>query len=124
MIRVMSELPPGVLGFEARGKVTGRDYETVLMPEINRVVGEGRKLRVLYWLGPEFEGFSVAAMFDDALMGLGHGHAWQRAAVVSDVAWIGKAFGPFARITPMAMRLYPNAELEAAVAWVSGEVDE
>ena len=124
MIRVMCELPPGVLGFEARGKVTAQDYQTVMMPEINRVVAGGDKLRIVYQLGSDFEGFTVGAMFDDAITGVGHLKAWERAAVVSDVDWVHKSFGFFAALMPVTMRLFRNAELEAATGWVAGEGDD
>lgn len=117
MIRIMSELPVEVLGFEARGKVTAHDYQTVMMPEVNRVVSEGNRLRVLYYLGPEFESFSVGAMFDDALIGVGLGRAWERAAIVTDKQWIHKSFGLFSAITPIDMRIFHNSQLDEAVQW-------
>ena len=123
MIRVMSELPPGVLGFEARGKVTAQDYQTIMMPEINRAVSGGDRLRMVYHLGPEFKGFTVGAMFDDAIAGVGHVKSWERAAVVSDIDWIHKSFGFFNALMPMAMRLFPNSELDTAVAWAMGKDD-
>ena len=121
MIRIMSELPPAVLGFEARGKVTARDYQSVMMPEINRVVAEGEHLRVLYYLGPEFDSFSVGAMLDDALIGVGHTWSWEKAAVVTDKDWIHKAFGLFSAITPISMRVFRNEDLDDAVRWAAGE---
>jgi hypothetical protein len=121
MIRLMSELPPDVLGFEAHGKVTAQDYQTVMMPEINRVVASGERLRVVYHLGPEFEGFTVGAMVDDAIAGLGHVRAWKRAAVVSDLDWVHKSFGFFSAIMPLEIRLFPNSELSSAVDWAAGK---
>jgi hypothetical protein len=124
VIRVMSELPPGVLGFEARGKVTAYDYGGVMMPEINRVVSGGDKIRIVYHLGPEFEGFTLGAMFDDAIAGVAHPGKWERAAVVSDVKWVHKSFGVFAAILRIPMRLFRNAELDAAAEWAAGKDDE
>jgi hypothetical protein len=121
MIRIMSELPPGILGFEARGKVTAHDYQTVMMPEINRVASRGERLRVLYHLGPGFESFSVGAMIDDALIGVGRTPAWERAAVVTDKEWVHKSFGIFSAITPIEMRVFHNADLDQAARWVAGE---
>ena len=47
MIRIMSELPPHVVGFEGLGKVTVRDYETVIIPEINRWQRKARRCSVI-----------------------------------------------------------------------------
>jgi hypothetical protein len=92
-----------------------------MMPEINRAVADGVRLRVLYFLGPEFESFSVGAMFDDALIGVGHTRAWEKAAVVTDKEWVHKSFGLFAAISPIEMRAFHNAELEEAVRWAGEE---
>jgi len=118
MIRIMCELPPEIVGFEASGKVTAHDYETVVMPEINRVASSGGRLRVLYYLGPEFDSFSIGAMFDDALIGVGRTPSWERAAIVTDKQWVHRSFGVFAAITPVEMRVFPSAELDEAARWV------
>ena len=39
-------------------------------------------------LGPDFLGFTAAAMWDDAKIGLAHWNAWERVAVVTDVPWV------------------------------------
>ena len=118
MIRIMSELPPGILGFEARGKVTAHDYQSVMIPEINRVASEGGRLHVLYYLGPEFKSFTVGAMIDDAIIGIGRTPSWKKAAIVTDKEWVHKSFGLFAAITPIAMRVFRNAELDEAASWL------
>lgn len=119
MIRIMSELPPGVLGFEARGKVTAHDYETILMPEIDRAVAEGEELRLLYYFGPEFERFSVGAVIEDTRLGFEHIRQWERIAVVSDEDWIRGSVGLFGTLMRSTIRAFPNAQLAEAQAWVS-----
>jgi hypothetical protein len=121
MIRIMCELPPAVLGFEAIGRVTAQDYQTVMMPELQQVVGDGGRLRLVYYLGPRFEGFTVGAMLDDALVGVGHPRSWERIAVVADKEWVHKSFGLFGALVPAEVRIFRNAELDAAVSWVAGE---
>ena len=34
MIKTIKDLPSNVLGFEASGAVTGKDYESVLVPAV------------------------------------------------------------------------------------------
>ena len=121
MIRIMCELPPGVLGFEAVGKVTAQDYQSVMMPEVDQVIADGDRLRVIYFLGPEFESFTVGAMFDDALVGVGHASAWERIAVVSDKDWVHKSFGLIAALLPFKTRIFSIPEFEAALEWVAEE---
>lgn len=121
MIRIMCELPPDVIGFEAIGKVTAQDYQAVMMPELEQVLGDGGRLRVIYYLGPRFEGFTAGAMFDDALVGVGHPRSWERIAVVADKEWIHKAFGLFGALVPAEARIFRKAEFDAAVSWVAAE---
>jgi len=121
MIRIMSELPLGVLGFEAVGKVTAQDYQTVMMPEVEQVIDDGERLRVIYYLGPDFESFTIGAMLDDALVGVGRANAWERIAIVSDKDWVHKSFGLFATVLPFKARIFPIPELATAVQWVAEE---
>ena len=69
MFRPIFNLPPGVIGYSAVGKITGDDYGKVLIPELEARIAEGGKLRFLYLLGPEFEGFEISAMAGDATFG-------------------------------------------------------
>jgi hypothetical protein len=116
----MSELPPHVIGFEGVGKITVHDYESVITPEINRAAGESGKLHVLCYLGPEFSGFSVGALFNDAALGVFHMKAYEKVALVSDVGWIRASVGLMGlMLSRGSMRGFSNAELDAARDWVT-----
>jgi len=119
VIRIMSELPPHVVGFEGLGKVTVRDYEAVIIPEINRAAAESDKMHVLCYLGPEFTGFSVGALFNDAALGVFHMKAYERVALVSDVGWIRASVGLMGLMMSGSIRAFSNAELDVARDWVT-----
>ncbi len=53
-------------------------------------------------------------------MGIGHPHAWNRTAVVTDVDWIAKAMHMFGWLTPGEVKLYGLDGLEDAKTWVAG----
>jgi hypothetical protein len=72
MVEIIDGMPDNVLGFVASGKVTGNDYDTVLIPAIEAKLMSRRKVRVLYQLPPNFNGFSAEAVWDDAKVGLRH----------------------------------------------------
>lgn len=119
MIDLMGGLPDNVLGFSAKGKVTADDYENVVIPAVEKKLERHEKIRCLYHIGEEFEGYEAGAMWDDAKVGLGHFAAWEKIAIVTDVEWLrvtGKVFG-FAM--PGQVRIFHNSELKSAIDWVS-----
>ncbi len=119
MIDTITGLPENVLGFTARGKVTAEDYENVVIPEVEKKLAKFPKLRCLYHIGDEFEGYEAGAMWDDAKVGLGHITAWEKIAIVTDVEWIrvvGKVFG---FVMPGKVRIYDNKNIKAAIEWMS-----
>ena len=52
MVELIPGLPDNVLGFKAVGKITGEDYETVVIPEIESRLATHDKLRAVYECGP------------------------------------------------------------------------
>ncbi len=119
MIERISGLAENVLGFSAKGKVTGQDYESVIIPAVEEVLDHHSKLRLLYHLGPEFEGFDAAAVWDDTKIGLQHPSAWERVALVSDVEWIRLMTRAFGFALPGHVRVFHNDEIADAQEWVA-----
>ena len=121
MIEVIEGLPENVLGFRAVGEVTGADYEQTLIPAVLAMSERLHHVRLLYVLGPEFTGFDAQAMLDDALLGVSRYAAWQRVAVVSDAAWLRLGVQALHWFMPQHFRLFYNAELDDAKAWLSAD---
>src|SRR6188472_1661708 len=88
MIRLLTDLPEGVVGIEAVGHVEADDYANVVEPAIQAALQHSDKVRLLYVLGEGFEGYSAAASWEDAKLGIGHWSAWERIAIVTDHDWI------------------------------------
>ena len=65
MLRPLSDLPSGVIGFEAVGEVHSDDYRDVLRPAIDSAAAAG-PVRFVYVLGPEFTGYSAGASWEDS----------------------------------------------------------
>jgi hypothetical protein len=122
MIDLISDLPENVLGLEARGEVTHEDYEKVLIPAVETQLEAHRKARVLYVLGSEFSGYSMAAMWDDAKVGMEHPFSWERIAVVTDNDAYRRLIKGFGFLVPGKVRVFDLAELDRAKVWV-GEAD-
>lgn len=54
------DAPAGVVAFKAVGRVEASDYEDILKPALEQAIAGGRKARVVFVLGPEFDGYSTA----------------------------------------------------------------
>ncbi len=119
MIKLLSDLPENVLGFEASGKVSGKDYETVLIPAVEAKLKTHPKIRLLYHLGSEFESYDLDAMWDDAKVGIEHWTDWEKIAVVTDTKWIHNGVKVFGFAIPGEVRVFADDELSNAKEWVS-----
>ena len=117
MITELSDLPDGVIGFEASGTLQAEDYRDVLLPAIDRATEHG-DLRVLIVISA-FDGISAGALWEDLKMGLQHGRDWKRIALVTDVEWMHHMAAMFGWLTPGEMRQFPLAERAAAETWVA-----
>ena len=122
MIELIPGLPDEVLGMEAKGEVTGDDYKQVVIPAVERHLERHDKIRLLYFLGSEFSGFSAAAMWDDARVGMEHPFSWERIAVVTDHDAYRRLFKGIGFLFPAKIRVFSVAELDDAKAWI-GEAE-
>ena len=119
MIEKIPDLPENVLGFTAKGTVTAKDYESVIIPAVETLFFEHRKVRFLYHIGKDFTGFEAAAMWDDTKLGLKHLTGWERIAIVSDVEWTRGAIRVFGLVIPGHVRVFHNHEFNEAIRWIS-----
>jgi hypothetical protein len=118
MIRLLTGLPEGVVGIEAVGHVEADDYATIVEPAVRAALERSDKVRLLYVLGDEFEGYSAAASWEDAKLGIGHWGAWEKIAIVTDRAWIRDALKAFGWMFPGEVRVFAAAEQPEAVVWI------
>jgi hypothetical protein len=119
MVERIPDVPPNVLAFRAKGKVTADDYESVIIPAVEATFARHEKVRFLYHLGAEFAGFEPAAVWDDTKLGLKHLTGWEKMAVVSDVEWIRVALRIFGLAIPGQVRVFHDRELDEARRWVT-----
>ena len=119
MVEMIPGLPDNVLGFKAVGKITGEDYERVVIPEIESRLENHDKLRAVYECGPEMTGFELKALWDDAKVGLKHMKAWEKIAVVSDDTLVAQGVKMFSFMVPCEIKVCEASGIEEAKAWAS-----
>lgn len=118
MLETLKELPEGVDGLRAVGKISAQDYQEVFEPILDRARREGRRLRLLYQFGPDFQGFTPGAAWEDAKLGLRAMRLFDGCAIVADLTWIREAARVAAVLMPCPVHVFPNAELDAAITWL------
>jgi len=118
MLKPMTDLPAGVVGFAAEGTVTDDDYKTVLIPAVEDALASGGKVRLLYYLGPGFVKYAPSAMWDDTLFGARHYFDFEKIACVTDHEVYAAMVRSFNFLIPAAIKVFPVAELDAAKAWL------
>jgi len=122
MIKVIEDMPVGTIGFEASGKVTDDDYESVLVPAV-RAALEAGAVRLLYVL-PEGTQYSPGAMWADTKLWAGNLRGWQRVAIVSDADWLENAIKACGWMMPGEVRVFDDDEVADAKAWLVGIEDD
>ena len=116
MVRRMTDMPVGTIGFEAAGEVEDDDWEDTVEPVLRQEIAAGRKLRLLYLLGPatrEVEGDAVKA---DTAFRARHASSFDRVAVVSDEDWVRPALRALSFLLPGKAKGFPGAGTRARAA--------
>jgi len=119
MIRLIRDMPAGVLGLEAVDDVEQEDYENVILPALDAAIAEHGKVRLVYVLGPEFDDYEGEAVWEDLKLGARHPTSFERMAIVTDARWAGPAVKIFSVLWPGQARAFPLAELESAKRWAA-----
>jgi hypothetical protein len=122
MITVLDDMPAGVLGFEATGKLTAGDYTDVLAPALEAAAAAGA-IRVVLVFPADFDGLAAGAVWQDLRLGVRDWSAWERIALVTDVRWMRDGLRMFAWAVPGEVKDFSTAERAQAVAWAAATDD-
>lgn len=118
MLERLQDLPAGVDGVKAVGKVSKEDYERVFQPLLDDARREGRRIRLLYQFGPEFEGFTPGGAWEDFRLGIGSLRLIDGFAVVTDTGWIRESTRLIGFVMPCPVRAFSDAQRAEAVEWL------
>jgi len=119
VIRLLEGLPENVVGVEASGKVTDEDYERVLIPAVRERIGATGKVRFLYVLGEDFDGWTLGGMWEDAKLGGSEVKSWEKVAIVTDKDWLRHMVKAFAWMLPGEVRVFELSARDDATAWAA-----
>ena len=121
MIEHLKDFPSNVVAVACKDQVTKRDYETVLVPIVERALKRHDKVRLYYQINADFSGIDPAAMWEDFKVGVEHLLRWERIAVVTDVNWIRHTIRAFGFLMPGVVKIFPLDEAAKAREWIVAE---
>ncbi len=116
MIQQFDRCHGDVLGFKMSGQLHDSDYQG-FVPLVERVIARHGKARLLLQF-EDFEGWDLAALWDDLKFTAQHYRDIERFAIVGEggreemIASIGRSF------TQGEVRYFEASELEVAWAWL------
>ena len=100
MLQILPGLPDNVIGVEAIGEIDDDDYEDVLMPAIEDRLRRHDKIRLLYVLGDQFDGYDDEAVWADAKLGFKTFNSHDRMAIVADATSVRRTIRAFGWLIP------------------------
>lgn len=117
MIKMLSDVPAGVVGFEVSGKIQAEDYRDVVVPAVEHAAESGEVRFLIVF--PDFEGMSGGAVWEDLKLGVQHIRAWKRIALVTDVDWMTHLTALFGWMTPGETKSFSLDRRDEAMQWVA-----
>src|SRR3974377_2022039 len=118
MMKELSDLPAGVIGFEVSGRIRAEDYRDVVLPALERAAATGEVRFVIVMR--DFDGMSGGAVWQDLKVGIEHFRAWKRIALVTDITWMRDLTSLFGWMTPGEKRNLAPAQRDEAIEWAAG----
>ncbi len=118
MIEIMPETENNTLVIKASEMLTTEDYETVFIPQLEQLIKQFGKIRVVIFFAENFSGWTLGAVWDDAVFGLQHRHDFEKVAAVGEQKWIAWAIKVGAYFMDGEVATYTPAEFKNAVDWV------
>jgi hypothetical protein len=105
-----------ILEIHVQGKLTKEDYEA-FVPEIERLIKQHGKLRVLFYMH-DFQGWSAGALWKDTQFDMRHFNDIERLALVGETRW-QQGMAVFCKpFTTAKVRYFDHAELAKARQWI------
>lgn len=118
MIETLKNIPSHVAGFKLTGKVTGSDYEKVVIPVIEDKLNQTGEINFLLLIDTDLGDFTFGAWMQDALLGLKHITKWRKAAIVIDNQAVIAFTDGFSVLVPGEFKGFKKVDYEKALEWL------
>lgn len=118
MLKVSSSYADDILTIIVSGWVNHQDIESQLLPAIETKLQDYACIRLWYEFSPEFEGISVGALWDDAMLSLFHLSDFSRVVMIADMEKLGAMVNALAFMLPCPVKIFSINERTEARAWL------
>lgn len=119
MIEILTGSEGNILGVKASGQLTDEDYEKVLIPRLEEVIFRDRRVRVIFVVAEDFEGFGVKAILEDVKFGLVEGgFHLEKLALVGGPEWFRWGVRISAHFIHGEVKFFSTAQLPQAWEWI------
>ena len=118
MFTRIDNLPAGVVGVVASGKVTADDRLRILEPFIAGAVETAGRARLLYVAASDFAGYDRGGLYDDAVFGTRHFNHFDRIAFVVNDGPYQRAVLAMNGLMPARLRVFHPSEIAQAQEWL------
>ncbi len=119
MIEKLSESTGSILAVKATDQLTVEDYENIFIPELDKLIKQYGKIRVLIYLDTSFTGWEVEAIWDDAKYGINHREDFEKLAVVGGPGWVRWTTKMSAYLMKGEVRTFTGKQLQEALHWIT-----
>jgi SpoIIAA-like len=114
MIEIIEGLPDNVVGIIVKGRLTKTDCAEILIPKLKKALDWHYKLRLYYEIRSRFPG----AAWEAIDLGLDH-VAWERVAIVTDVAWVRHTVQALRLLIPGDVQVFETSRMAQGLAWIT-----
>jgi hypothetical protein len=119
MLEIMPESQENILGVKATGKLTSREFQEVLVPRLKAIIKEHGRVRLLFCLDEDVQGWDLAALEHDGF-GRNDLQSFKKVAVVGASWQINLQMKMLALLLSGEVRNFSRDELYEAWAWIRG----
>ena len=118
MIELQQTSAPDQIEIRFSGHVSQSDYDSDLVPAIEKALTDCDQVRVLAIFDDGFKSFDMGAAWADTKMGLSHWRGFDRIAIATDSSWISIGTRALAPLFPCPVQVFSTSETEAARRWL------
>jgi len=118
MIELLGDSEESIVGVRVSGKLTAADYETYLIPALDRVFEREKRARFLVLMEEDFDGWTLDAAWDDFSYWLEHRAAFDKVAIVGAPKWVEWCINAMGFVLKGEFRLFERTRLAEAWGWL------